>query len=73
MVLPSTKLKIFFGVAKSEHPGRQSEPCRAQTTLGAPLKRAWRGFAVSAFVFGFRSLSYIPDGSEVPIRVGLQD
>jgi hypothetical protein len=31
------------------------------------------GFAVSGFVFGFRSLSCIPDGSEVPIRVWLQD
>ncbi len=31
------------------------------------------GFAVSAFVFGFRSLSCIPYGSEVWIRVGLQD
>jgi len=28
---------------------------------------------VTAFVFGFLSLSYIPDGSEVPIRVGLHD
>ena len=31
------------------------------------------GVAVSAFVFGFRSLSCIPYGSEVWIRVGLQD
>jgi hypothetical protein len=30
-------------------------------------------FAVSAVGFGFRSLSHISDGSEISIRVGLQD
>jgi len=28
---------------------------------------------MSAFVFGFQSVSYLPDGGDVPIGVGLQD
>ena len=34
---------------------------------------AKRGFAVSAFVFAFRLFSYLPDGSDVPIKVELKD
>ena len=48
---------------------RQGKRIRSGRLRGVSLG----GFAVSAFVFGFRSLSCIPDGSEVPIRVGLQD
>jgi hypothetical protein len=41
--------------------------------LDSHFNATLRGFAVSAFVFGLRSLKYIPDGSEFPIGVGLQD
>ena len=44
------------------------------TALAAGLRGvSLQGFALSAFVFGFRSLSYTPVGGEVPISVGLQD
>jgi hypothetical protein len=61
-------------IAQETPPSRKEPRVATLKTQGISLYyEVFVPFAMSAFVFGFRSLSCIPYGSEVWIRVGLQD